>query len=1369
MIPRFETPWILAGLPVAIAYLVWAWRRSYLTVAPRQRRAMLVFRSITLTLLLCALARPEVTLSTSSPPEVALVDVSDSVSDEALARVRQALAAHGPVELVTFAGHAKAASAIERHDGGATDLAEALLSAGGARRGGAPRIVLFSDGNETRGDARAAARQIARAGAVIDVAPVSTAGLTDARVTQLRLPDVLRRGEPARLAAQVVSTVAGRARFEVTEDGLRVDARTLELRPGGQTVDVDVVPTRAGFVRYGATVSIEGDRLHGNDGFERVALVAGEPRVLLCAPTPDEGAHLEEALRANEIDVESISPGSMPSTIEGLSSYDLVLLANLAPFELDRLRQAALTSYVRDLGGGLILVSGPNGLRRAPNGEVGPLATALPLEPATPSERQIPPVALVLLIDRSGSMIGEKLSYAKQAALSVIDHLSENAQAGVIAFDAGFEWITPLAPLEDKEAVKQAIGSLGAGGGTRFYPALEDAYYALGAAEATAKHVILLTDGNSTDPTELPPWLAHIHDQHITVSTVAIGHDVDAKMLRAIADAGQGRARTAASAKEVPSIFLEEAKTVERDAVEHGQVQAKVALQARELAGVELDRAPPLRGYVRAKAKPTAEVLIETPRHDPLLARWRYGLGQSVAFASDATGRWATDWLTWSGFGKLWTQLVRGAQRGKARRELALTLADRGDRIGLAVSAIDAQRHFVDDLTLKAIVLDGLEQRHEVLLPQVGPGRYAAEVALPPGSVLARPIGSRAGRPLDGEWATLARPYPRELERVEPDQALLGELARVTGGQMLAPDAGFGAPRATARPVPLAGPLLLAALLAFLVDTGVKRSRFRARGLTAILLLAGSLLAGAAHGGALGPGDRATAQNALATLSTDPFAQAPFQELVRVYEAGPGLAELSRELKRQEAQQPPSTSLPILIGRVELRRGHTDGIRDIKRPLEHAPPALARKIALALDQGGDREGAIRAYQLGLAGAPPVEERGIRLRLGALLLASGKPADARACWEQAEQRAPGDQALRRRIAEALAAAGYYREAIGELEAIEPLLDGEPSAHIDVLRREADFARRKGDSAAAGAKMLDAFAVAARSGQPRLLTELSTAIRSAYAGRARAALMRVARERAARDPSLELLIGDLLADAADKSGAIVEYRAALKARPNDRYALRQLTLLETGDKRLEDLRALSHAEPSDVKLAEELIAAEFDANRREEAATEARALRARFPDNPTVLYDLAQLLSHREMQSEALPAIERAVELDPQRPDFLIALGDCLRGLGRKDEAHRAYRRMLGDKPQTSDYRQLVRVLHERRETAEERAVYKDALAASPKDVTLRRDFAQLLTVAGELEPARAEWQKVQEGAGDPFMRNQAAHALERIERQLLLNR
>ena len=76
-----------------------------------------------------------------------------------------------------------------------------------------------------------------------------------------------------------------------------------------------------------------------------------------------------------------------------------------------------------------------------------------------------------------------------------------------------------------------------------------------------------------------------------------------------------------------------------------------------------MEVAPFLLGYVMTRPKPTSEVILATESGEPLLAWWRYGLGMTTAFTSDAKSRWAAEWITWEGYSKFWTQVVRQTMR----------------------------------------------------------------------------------------------------------------------------------------------------------------------------------------------------------------------------------------------------------------------------------------------------------------------------------------------------------------------------------------------------------------------------------------------------------------------------------------------------------------------------------------------------------------------------------------------------------------------------------------------------------------------------------------------------------------------------------
>jgi Mg-chelatase subunit ChlD len=844
---QFGAPFVFLAFPVVVAYLVWVRRRSFLNFSRGRFVLQQVLRTLLVTLLIFALSRPTLVVPSDRVPAAFVVDVSRSMPSATLDRVQALIDKSWTKDddLVLFAARPERAAQgddrvpkVHRLTADSeTDIGRAIDLAGAGRPdGAAPHIVLVTDGRQTAGDALTAVRRAARRGVTLDVLSMEGDGaLVDAQVSDLLLPARLRQGSLGQATAIVRSNRAGRATFTLTENDFQLESREVPLVVGEQRISVDLIPTRSGFVRYHARIRLPGDGLPADDEIVRLRSVSGDPRVLIVSAeggqTGDaEAGPLRDALAAQGLEVDGVAPEELSGSVTELSRYDVIALLGVAPHDFDRLRQSTLERYVRDLGGGLVVVAGATGLRHDSENRVDQLAPLYPVELNQPSERQIPPIGLVLLVDRSGSMVGDKLEYAKRAAFALVDRLTPTAQLGVIAFDAKPEWILPLQPLTDKALVKDQIGSLGSGGGTMFLPALEEAFRTLGRADVTVRHIILLTDGESFDPNIFDQRLAPMRTQGITVSTIGIGARADVKRLQEIARFGGGQYRHTAedTAKDkVVTYFLEEAARVESTATARQAVVPKVVRPTRELLGLDLQHAPPLWGYSRVKAKPTAEILLATPKDEPLLTRWRFGLGTVLVFTSDATRRWGLDWVVWENFGKFWAQLFRSAIRPPTRRDLTLELAVAGGRARLAVAARDSVGTFLDNLTVRALVIDGAEQRHEVQLTQRGPGRYEGEVQVVEGTLLGQPRGEKSGQRYEGEWTVFDGQRSSEVAQTGEDRSFLKILADAGGGQVVTErELGAGTPHHGRRRWPLETPLAAAAIALFLVDLASKRIRW---------------------------------------------------------------------------------------------------------------------------------------------------------------------------------------------------------------------------------------------------------------------------------------------------------------------------------------------------------------------------------------------------------------------------------------------------------------------------------------------------------------------------------------------------------------
>jgi Mg-chelatase subunit ChlD len=223
---------------------------------------------------------------------------------------------------------------------------------------------------------------------------------------------------------------------------------------------------------------------------------------------------------------------------------------------LGETRMKALETYVRDQGGGLVYAAGANAY-----GEAGlrdsPLERVLPATFEAPEKRR--DLALVIALDRSYSMKGRKLELAKAATLGALELLEEEHRFAVITFDSQPEITVPLAPVRSKRKAEDLISRFTASGQTNMYPALQMAYRMLVDVPLKAKHVILLSDGD-TQPADFQRLARRMGDANITVTTVAIGAEADRALLENIATWGKGRHYYAESADSVPQIFLQETK-----------------------------------------------------------------------------------------------------------------------------------------------------------------------------------------------------------------------------------------------------------------------------------------------------------------------------------------------------------------------------------------------------------------------------------------------------------------------------------------------------------------------------------------------------------------------------------------------------------------------------------------------------------------------------------------------------------------------------------------------------------------------------------------------------------------------------------------
>lgn len=748
---------------------------------------------------------------------VFVIDVSDSISDGALLGAREhvdrAWRGRGrhDVRVVTYGEHAREVPPPEPgagtwlpfdrppNDGGQVSdtegaLALALSLLPGDRLG---RVVLVTDGRDTRGDSLAMSRNAARFGVRIHhLTLAQEEEPSELLVVDVAVPDGATMRVPFEVTAELHATQPMSATCELSVDGILEEDQRAELQRGQGSVTFTVTIAQGG--DHQVSVSCEGqeksdDRFLSNNRVTRAIHLPGRPRILY---VEGESRYTRNLLRALEkdFDVELRSGRGLPRTDADARAFDAILISDVARLgsmgveQMTSSQMRVLERYARS-GGGLIFTGGENALGPGGYGGTHLERAVLPVALDVDKEDEIPSLAMVLVLDRSGSMNGEKLTLAKEAARATLEVLQPSDKLGIVAFDSAPRIIARVQRASNRMRISDALSRLSPGGGTAIFPALDSAVELLRNTEAKIKHIILLTDGQSNRAGILD-LVALAGRDTITISTVGVGNGTDQKLLMEIAEEGAGRYYFTDRADNIPRLFLKEASEVSRRSLVEERFRGLISRRhrgAQVFRGIDWRRAPSLLGYVSTRAKRRAEVLMRTPRGEPLLARWRLGLGQVWVWTSDLKNKWAHHWLRWPGYAQLWRQLIRDALRVE-RTDPVLDMKTQIDQgvLEVAVDAVDAEDRFIDDLqsTVRVESPDGTSQ--ELELSQVAPGHYVGRTPLGAlGAYRVRGEHHAYDTPQDSmtSSANLTWPYPDEHAVGAPDIRRLKALAEATGGR----------------------------------------------------------------------------------------------------------------------------------------------------------------------------------------------------------------------------------------------------------------------------------------------------------------------------------------------------------------------------------------------------------------------------------------------------------------------------------------------------------------------------------------------------------------------------------------------------------
>lgn len=684
-----------------------------------------------------------------------------------------------------------------------TDIASGIIATLGIMPENSSKIViLLSDGNENLGNALKSATMAAKNDIRIFVATPPERKENEILVKKINVPKEVNEGDMFNVKVVIENKndkpIRGNLKLYQRDNLLR--EWDTEFKSGLNVFEVPYNSKQKGFVKFTANLNVidtASDRNEGNNNKNIFVNVSGKARILYVNGAKLQKTFLPEALEDKTIAVDVKNPDQIPKSLQEYLKYDSLIFSNVSKDFLDNEQMGLIKKYVKDFGGGFVMTSGSNihvedGYSNTPIEEILPVRI-IGGEPPKAEKRTR--LSLILIIDKSGSMLGKKMLFAKKASVELIKQLKKNDKFGIVAFDTRPYNVVDLKPVEEaKKEIIRRLSMLNADGGTDIFPAMGIAYDQLTKSGAKVNHIILLSDGNTRAVYYYYNALINRFQQaNITISTVALGSWlVNTKLLRDIAEKTKGQFYQITDIIKLSNLVVQDSDIFVSQSDFHEEYfYPRINQESQILKGIYEKQFPPLKGYTITEAKDKAEVPLVTDimgKTDPILANWRYGLGKVVIYTSDADARWSSKWINWLKFNKFWSQVVRWSMKDMSKADYDLEVQVENDTTSIL---IESSTRLEDGTKLKVSLLTPEldNDSQELTLKQIAPQRFTAELRdINPGAYTVKISRIKDDKVIDLKTKGLIIPEGEHEESLEYSNygnnvALLKNIAEITGGK----------------------------------------------------------------------------------------------------------------------------------------------------------------------------------------------------------------------------------------------------------------------------------------------------------------------------------------------------------------------------------------------------------------------------------------------------------------------------------------------------------------------------------------------------------------------------------------------------------
>ncbi len=690
----FEQPWLLLLLIPAIFFGLLPYFRSqkkYRRTRNRITSIVLHCTALVLSILVLSGITFQYDIPNTETEVILLVDKSDSnkksddAKDEFVADVLKSTQSSFKIGVVTFGYDQVYAAKLNTNaqtvyqeylsakepDTSATDFEAALKYAESLiTKPESGRIVILSDGVETDGNANSVIRSIASSGIKVDTVHFPDEVSNDIQILGVHYPETtIRHGETFEITVDIESTYDGEAVISMFDDATQIGASLkVHLTKGLQQFTMEAVLPIPGLHKLTFEVESLEDQNVTNNVLNSHLYIEVFDKLLIIESIAGESSNLCSILNGKKITVvNSYDTANMPKDLNELRKYDEIIMMNVANADLPQGFDQLLYRYVKEIGGGLFTVCG-NKEDSNPNDELFEANAftetdmnnklyheLLPVQVIT----YTPPVAVIIIIDTSGSMYNPGATYettklyaAQKGAEACLEALEDRDWVGIMTFSDQSDQKLELTPRVERDKIIQAIEDLPrTGGNTKFTNAISDAGDALAALDSVERrHIILVTDGlPQDDEIDYGGAMKKNADRDITMSIVGIEADSGVRnqmqyVLKAYAGMTEGHYHDAKSGN-VETTMREDLEAPEIKEVNYETFVPVIKNYSSVVDGIEGSDIPPLKGFYGTKLKEGATEILGG-EFVPIYAQWKYGKGSVGSFLCDLNGTWSSDFIT---------------------------------------------------------------------------------------------------------------------------------------------------------------------------------------------------------------------------------------------------------------------------------------------------------------------------------------------------------------------------------------------------------------------------------------------------------------------------------------------------------------------------------------------------------------------------------------------------------------------------------------------------------------------------------------------------------------------------------------------------